>query len=65
MCLKNLGCLGDSENFPARHDLWGDPASGANRERRAGVSRVGAAGLPASAPPGCFSSRGIPAPADG
>ena len=40
MCLKNLGCLGDSENFPARHDLWGDPASGANRERRAGVSRV-------------------------
>lgn len=22
MCLKNLGCLRDSENFPARHDHW-------------------------------------------
>lgn len=38
MCLKNSGCLRDSENFPARHDHRGGLASCANRERHAGLS---------------------------
>lgn len=34
--LEEFGLLGDSENFPARFDLWGGLASGAHRERHAG-----------------------------
>lgn len=59
MCLKNLGCLRDSENFPARCDHWGDlvfEPTGKGLLARAVVG-TDCAGL-SSALPCWFSSQG-------
>lgn len=32
MCLKNLGCLRDSENFPARHGMISGEASNLSKQ---------------------------------